>query len=252
MSARDPTTDGDRLRLGVVVPSSNTTVEPEFAAWTPPTASIHAARMPLVDVTVEALDAMAADAVAAAERLGHAEVDAVAYACTTGSLIHGHGFDAELEADLAEAADAPAVATALSVHRLLDALGATRIAVATPYVDAVNDRERDYLADAGYDVVRLDGREIERNTDIGRLTARDALDQATATLDSVSGTDDEVDALFVSCTNYPTLGAVDDLAATVPTVTSNLATLWDLCRVSGLDAGFLPGDLPDPAIASVE
>ena len=99
MTPPDPTADGDRLRLGVVVPSSNTTVEPEFAVWTPAATSIHAARMGLVDVTVEALDAMAADAVAAAERLAHAEVDAVAYACTTGSLLHGHGFDAELEAD---------------------------------------------------------------------------------------------------------------------------------------------------------
>ncbi|RJT03023.1 aspartate/glutamate racemase family protein [Halococcus sp. IIIV-5B] len=250
MTPPDPTADGDRLRLGVVVPSSNTTVEPEFAVWTPAATSIHAARMGLVDVTVEALDAMAADAVAAAERLAHAEVDAVAYACTTGSLLHGHGFDAELEADLAEVTDAPAVATALSVQRLLDALDATRIAVATPYVAELNDREREYLTDAGYDVVALDGRGIERNTDIGRLTPVDALEQATALLDAVEGSPGAVDALFVSCTNYPTLAAVDELTE-VPTVTSNLATLWDLCRVSGLDAGFLPGDLPEPAAGSI-
>ncbi|SDL91374.1 maleate isomerase [Halogranum gelatinilyticum] len=174
MTPPDPTHHGERLRLGVVVPSSNTTVEPEFAGWTPADVSVHAARMPLVDVTVEGLDAMADDAADAAARLGDAEVDAVAYACTTGSLVHGHGFDAELETRLADAAGVPAVATALSVRRLLDALDATRLAVATPYVAELNEREREYLAEAGFDVVRLDGRGIERNTDIGRLTPSDA------------------------------------------------------------------------------
>ncbi|MFC6837465.1 maleate cis-trans isomerase family protein [Halomarina ordinaria] len=238
----DPTARGERPRLGAVVPSSNTTVEPEFAAWAPAGASVHAARVPLVDVTAEALDAMAEGTVAAGERLGHAGVDAVAYACTTGSLVHGHGFDVDLEARLSDAADAPAVATALSVRRLLSALGARTVAVATPYTDDLNERERDYLADAGFDVVRLDGRGIERNTAIGRLTPGDAREQARRVLDRAP----DADALFVSCTNYPTLGAVGDLWGTLPTVTSNLATLWDLCRVGGLDADGLPGDLPDP------
>lgn len=240
MPTADSTHHGDRLRLGVVVPSSNTTVEPEFAHWTPADVSVHAARMPLVDVTVEGLDAMADDAADAAARLGDAEVDAVAYACTTGSLVHGHGFDAELETRLADAAGVPAVATALSVRRFLDALDATRVAVTTPYVAELNEREREYLTEAGFDVARLDGRGIERNTDIGRLTPSDAREQAQATLDAAS----DVDALFVSCTNYPTLAVVDDLRTRVPVVTSNLATLWDLCRVTGLDSDGLPGELP--------
>lgn len=241
--ASDPTTDGDRLRLGVVVPSSNTTVEPEFAHWSPPDVSIHAARMPLVDVTVEGLDAMADDAVAAAERLADAEVDAVAYACTTGSLVHGHGFDAELEDRLGAAAGVPAVATALSVKRLLEALDATRVAVATPYIDELNERERSYLDEAGFEVVRLDGHAIERNTDIGRLTPADAREQAQAVLDATT----DIDALFVSCTNYPTLTVVDELAAERSVVTSNLATLWDLSRVTDLDTDVLPGSLPSPS-----
>lgn len=242
-SALDSTRDGDRVRLGVVVPSSNTTVEPEFAQWSSPAASVHAVRMPLVDVTVEGLDAMADDAVAAAAKLADAEVDALAYACTTGSLVHGHGFDADLETRLGEAADAPAVATALSVRRLLDAFGATRVAVATPYVDELNERERSYLDEAGFDVAHLDGRGIERNTDIGRLTPSDALEQAHSVLAETP----DVDALFVSCTNYPTLGVVDDLAAAgVSVVTSNLATLWDLSRTTSLDTDVLPGGLPSP------
>ncbi|EJN59913.1 maleate cis-trans isomerase family protein [Halogranum rubrum] len=244
----DPTADGDRLKLGVVVPSSNTTVEPEFAHWVS-NASVHAARMRLVDVTVDGLDAMADDAVAAAERLADADVDAVAYACTTGSLVHGHGFDAELEDRLADAAGVPAVATALSVRRLFDALDTSRVAVATPYIDELNERERSYLDESGFDVACLDGRGIERNTDIGRLTPADAREQALAVLETAP----DVDTLFVSCTNYPTLAVVDELAERgVSVVTSNLATLWDLSRVTGLDTDALPGDLPSPSSPTLD
>ena len=89
-------------RVGIVVPSSNTTAEPEFCAALPDDCTLHAARMPLEDVTAEDLDAMADGAERAASLLSHASVDGIAYACTTGSLIHGPGFDADLESRLSD------------------------------------------------------------------------------------------------------------------------------------------------------
>ncbi|WP_227356766.1 maleate cis-trans isomerase family protein [Haladaptatus salinisoli] len=231
---------GWRGRIGAVVPSSNTTVEGEFRRAVPDGASVHAARMPLEAVTVDELDAMADDAVGCAERLSHAKVDVVAYACTTGSLLHGPGFDGELEAALSEAASVPAVATALSVKRALRALDAERIAVATPYADELNDREASYLDDAGFDAVELNGRGIEANTDIGSLRPEDAYRQVRGTVAEA----DAVDAAFVSCTNYRTLPAIEPLEADlgVPVVTSNQATLWDALRKIGVAAD-VPGRL---------
>ncbi|AXR81106.1 maleate cis-trans isomerase family protein [Natrarchaeobaculum sulfurireducens] len=219
-------------RLGLVVPSSNTTAEVEFAQYTPDGVSVHAARMALESVSVDELDAMSADATRAAELLGHADVDVVAYACTTGSLLHGPGFDAELEETLSDAAGVPAVATARSVIRALEILEAERIAVATPYTADLDERERDFLEAAGFEVVRIDGRGIEANTEIGALEPEDARDQATALAESVKS----VDAVFVSCTNYRSLDAVDALESDleVPVITSNSATLWDACRVSSI------------------
>ncbi|MCL7417228.1 MAG: aspartate/glutamate racemase family protein [Halalkalicoccus sp.] len=217
----------DWRRLGVVIPSSNTAVEREFPRDVPETASVHASRMPLESVTAEALDSMSDRAVECAELLSHAAVDAVAYACTTGSLLHGPGFDEELEEALSATIDGPAVATALSVDRALDALGVERVAVRTPYNDDLNEREREYLEAAGYEVVSLSGLGLEDNTEIGALTPENAVEQVR----TVDPTD--ADAVFVSCTNYPTLPAVESLESDlgVPVVTSNGATLWDLCRV---------------------
>lgn len=222
----------DWRRLGVVVPSSNTAVEREFPAYTSDEVSIHASRMPLESVTANALDSMSDRAVECGELLSHADVHAVAYACTTGSLLHGPGFDRELEEELSAAIGGPAVATALSVDRALERLGAERVAIRTPYNEELNDREREYLEAAGYEVVSISGIGIEDNTKIGALTPEDASRQVYETV----GTD--VDTVFVSCTNYPTLPAIepleDDLG--IPVVTSNQATLWDLCRAADVGA----------------
>lgn len=217
-------------RLGVVVPSSNTAVEREFSRCVPENVSVHTSRMPLESVTAAALDAMSDRAVECAELLSHADVQAVAYACTTGSLLHGPGFDRELEEALSAAIDGPAVATALSVDRALQELDAERIAVRTPYVEELNAREREYLEAAGYEVVSISGLGIEDNTEIGALTPENAAEQ-------VRTVDSPVDAVFVSCTNYPTLSAVESMeeALGVPVVTSNGATLWDLRRVAGVE-----------------
>ncbi len=222
-----------RGRLGLIVPSSNTTAEPEVRRWLPDEITVHGARMALESVTVDALDAMSDDAARAAELLGHADVDAVAYACTTGSLLHGPGFDAELEERLRKAADAPAVATARSVVRALEALDAERIAVVTPYTADLDAKERDFLEASSFDVASIDGWGLESNTAIGALDADDAFQQV---LDDVDG-DDDLDAVFVSCTNYRSLAAVEALEAKlgVPVITSNGATLWDVCGVAGFE-----------------
>ncbi|WP_122088556.1 maleate cis-trans isomerase family protein [Halalkalicoccus subterraneus] len=218
-------------RLGAVIPSSNTAVEREFPKYVPEEVSVHTSRMPLESVTADALDSMSDRVVECAELLSHADVEAVAYACTTGSLLHGPGFDRELEEELSAAVGGPAVATALSVDRALETLDAKRIAVRTPYNEELNAREREYLEAAGYEVVSISGLGIEDNTEIGALTPKNAAEQVE-TVDS-----SDVDVVFVSCTNYPTLSAVESMedALGVPVITSNGATLLDLCRAAGFE-----------------
>lgn len=233
--------NGWRARIGLIVPSSNTTAEPELSTAAPAGVSVHAARMPLEKVNADDLDTMADRAIECAELLKHADVDIVAYGCTTGSLLHGHGFDAELEAEIEATADCPTVATALSVERALDALGCQRIALATPYVKDLTRREVDYLEESDREVVAVDGREIKANTDIGSLTSEDAYRQVKALLADV----DEPDGIFISCTNYPSLSVVNTLEADLelPVVTSNAATAWDALRTVNINVEDIPGRL---------
>ncbi|MFC4358510.1 aspartate/glutamate racemase family protein [Halobium salinum] len=222
---------GWRGRLGLIVPSSNTTNEPEFRAHLPDGVSLHAARMRLESVDADALSAMADEAERCGSLLATADVDAVAYGCTTGSLVHGPGYDREIEDRVSAAADAPAVATAASVVRALEHLGVDRVAVTTPYVDDLVAREETFLEDAGFDVVAIEGLGIEANTDIGREPPESVYRRAREL------PTDEADAVFVSCTNYRTVEVLQTLERDLglPVVSSNAATLWDALRTLGVD-----------------
>lgn len=225
---------GERARLGLVVPSSNTTNEPEFAGALPAGVSLHAARMRLDSVDADSLSSMADDVERCAERLATADVDVVAYGCTTGSLVHGPGYDEEIEARVESVAGVPAVATAASVKRAFEALGVESVAVTTPYVDDLNRREAAFLEAAGYDPVAMDGLGIGPNLEIGARYPETAADAARAV------DDPDADAVFVSCTNYRTFEIVPELERDLgkPVVTSNQATLWD--ALGSLDGDVRP------------
>lgn len=228
---------GWRGRLGLIIPSSNTTNEPEFYRHLPDGVSLHTARMYLRKSNAETLERMADEVDRCADLLATAEVDAVAYGCTTGSLVKGPGYDERIEASIREDAGVPAVATAASIKRAFDALDLESLVITTPYITDLNRREERFLEEAGYDVVDIEGLGLEDNQAIGDQRPEVAYRRARG----LDHDDDAVDGVFVSCTNYRTFEAIEQLEADIgkPVVTSNQATLWDALRTMGVDA-----DLP--------
>jgi len=76
-------------KLGLVVPSANTTMEREFWEYRPKELLIYTSRMKLTDVTPQALEDMYYHSVRASSEVADAEVDLILYGCTTGSLLKG-------------------------------------------------------------------------------------------------------------------------------------------------------------------
>ncbi len=213
---------GWRGRLGLIVPSSNTTMEMELHEALPEGVSLHTARVPLKNVTEEELVKMNALAVEAAKLLRDAGVEMILYGCTSGSFIGGKDYEKKLEAKIEEEVNVPVVSTSTAVVEALKILDARDVLVITPYTEEINSREREFLEANGFNVLDIRGLGIEDNTQIGKLEPYEAYRLAKASFM------DEADAIFISCTNLRTFEIIEPLEEDlgIPVVTSNQASLW--------------------------
>jgi maleate isomerase len=213
-------------RLGLIVPSSNTTMEPEFYRMLPRGFSVHAARLKLGEVTVEGLARMEVEIEAEAEKLADASVDIIGFGCTSGSLFRGRGHEELIEERIRRATGLPAVATAGAVLRALRTLGVRRVAVATPYIEEINILEGKFLTDSGFEVVDMRGLGLRDNLEIGRLTGN-VVERLVKGLRL-----DGADGIFISCTNLPTIEVIGRLERELrrPVISSNTATLWAMLK----------------------
>tara|TARA_B100000315_G_scaffold248766_1_gene279016 strand:- start:646 stop:1416 length:771 start_codon:yes stop_codon:yes gene_type:complete len=229
---------GSICRIGLVVPSLNVVIEPEFHRMAPEGVSVHATRMLLQGkMTRESYARMAQDAATTAALLSTARVDVVAYACTSGSFVEDGDRIAET---LEREGGVPAVTTAQAVVEALHALALKRIAVGTPYVDFVNEAEKQFLESAGFEVTGLYGLGLgdtpESRVSIGRQKWQKVVEMARR-LDSP-----DTDGVFISCTNLATIGVLEQLEQELgkPVFSSNVATFWSVLSRGGYSAS-VPG-----------
>jgi maleate isomerase len=212
---------GWRSRIGLIVPSSNTTMESELWSSLPDGVSLHTARVPLTDVNAWSLERMEEHSKEAAGSLMDAEVDCILFGCTSGSLIKGAEHNLSMSQEMEDMLGVPFVTTSTAVVEALRSLDMKEIAVVTPYIDEVNEKEKRFLEDNGFEVLSVRGMGLERNREIGERTAEESYRFARENFVRSDG-------LFVSCTNLRTFGVIDVLERDLGTnvVTSNQASLW--------------------------
>ena len=103
----------DGRKVGLIVPSVNTTTEPEFAWIAPPGISFHAARIFMNVTSPDALRAMNAEVRHAARQLATLSPELLAYVCTAGSFVDGVDGARALLDDLRGVVGCPIVATSV-------------------------------------------------------------------------------------------------------------------------------------------
>ena len=230
---RNPRLDG--AHVGLIIPSVNTTIEPEFAWVAPPGLSFHAARVMLRETTPEGLRAMNAEVDAAAHRIASATPDVVAYACTSGSFLEGiDGLRRQIDA-IATVVHCPVVATSAALLESLEHRSIRRLALATPYLDAINRLEREFLERNGHAVISVEGLGLSGKA-IREVKPETVFDLACR------ADRPEAQAVFISCTDLRALEVVAALEQRLrkPVLTSNQVTLWAILRALRL-APAVPG-----------
>jgi maleate isomerase len=230
----DGPTWNDEVRIGLIELSTSLAISAEAPAALPPgvRALITRVRLPRGEVSAAALDEMvSSDRLEEASReLADGGARVVSFACTTGSLVRGPGFDRELVERMEGASGVSASTTSTALLAALGRFGARRVAVATPYVDELNQLERRFLEAAGFEVSALRGLGIDSDREIARVPYARTRELALATAG-------DADVLFLSCTGLPTLALLDGLEAELgrPVISSNAVTLWHALTLAGVE-----------------
>jgi maleate isomerase len=226
---------GARKRIGVMVPSTNTTCEADYQMVVPRGITVHGQRLWLTNDALgeEGMNRMNAEIESGARYLATARVDVIAYGCTTGSFYKGPGWDRDMVDLIQRTAGVPAVATSPSVVEALRFFGARRISVATPYPEWNNRQLGRYLEAMGFEVLNIDAEPVAARS--GNQGINDQEPAAVADFAS-RACRPEADALLCSCTAWRSVEAVDDIERRTgkPVVTSNQASLWASLRALGV------------------
>ncbi len=219
-------------RIGFIVPSWNTVMEYETVRMAPPGVSLHFARIPHTSDAEEVLVKMIDEAPHVAETLAHAKVDAICFGCTGGSFVRPDS-DRVIAERIRERTGIPATTTAAALVEALQAVGARRVVIASPYPVWLNERLAGLMKRHGLEVLAARGLGDDRPAKHPPEKAAELAREANVR---------EADAVFISCTNFRSLEAIEGLEAELgkPVISSNTSALWKMLRLVGIRSA-VPG-----------
>lgn len=212
--------------FGMLIPSTNTTVEIEYTRLLPTKLQAHYARLGKAGNTPFS-PSQGTDLAYQSQLLGNAKVEAIALTQTSASLFDDD-YDATAKRAMSEGAGVPAITSAEAIGEAALALGANRVAVVSPYSEEVIGRaKRYYEIRYGLDVIATEAFGATDSYAIGGLSADNATD-AFVRIDRP-----EIDALIVPGGNFPTMKFVSGWEQQFgkPVITTNQAVIWAVMNV---------------------
>jgi len=222
-------------RLGLIVPSSNTVMEPDLYQNLPNEVTLHTARMFLTSTTPAGERKMILEYLPrAAQDLASARPHLVVFGCTSAGALLGAEGESRMLQQLATTAGAQVVGVVQSVQAALQSRRWNRVAVLTPYVPDLNQRIRESIERIGMEVADIAGLGITDNFEIASVSPSRIAHWAAARLGGVAA-----DGIFISCTNFralPALQLVTQLTG-LPAVSSNSCVLETVRELLGLSRG---------------
>ena len=217
-------------RIGLVVLSNDYTTEQDFINARPNSdVAIFVSRVPNSnDCTLDTLPKMAPHITKATKLIvpeGH--VDAIAYACTSGTVCMG--YDTICSKVHSARPGVPVITPITAALDALNTIKVNKISVLTPYEANVNAAIAMYLEDAGVKISAFSSFHIADNEVMAALPP-DAIFNAAIEADR-----SDSEALFISCTAIRALEVAESIEREIkkPVITANQAMIWQALRISG-------------------
>lgn len=218
--------------LGLIVLRADETLEPEFhRSFAEDPAALYVSRIPSApDVTPDTLSAMESSIAASADLLPKSlRYAVVGYGCTSASAIIGSDRVAarvKSACSAQEVTDPLRAAIAYAHHH-----GLSKLALLSPYVDAVNAPLRSAFAAAGLSTDVFGTFAEAEEARVARIDEASIIEAAIAL-----GRDTNAEGIFLSCTNLKTYDALPKIRERLgkPVFSSNSALSWHMKKLAKL------------------
>jgi maleate isomerase len=223
-------------RIGLLAPSSNTTVETEFFKVLPAGVTVHTARLPITHVTTSEIGAMVGALETQAKLLATADVDIIILGATAPSFLKGLGYDREMSKRIEDATGKPATTTSTALIEAMRTLGITRVALGSAFTPTVNGLCASFIEANGIKVVAKDGLNLEDNLQIGRLDVQTAYDLGKKL------NCPEAQGVALACTNWKSVDIIERLERDIgkPVLSTSQVSIWGALKKIGY-TGSIPG-----------
>lgn len=232
-----PDSLGDRLKIGVVVPSTNTIVQPEIARFQIPGVTCHIGRIPIVQKDIsgakaykEHIERMRSGIKGAIDSVLDCAPQHIIMSVALEAFWNGVEGAHALEQDLSDHAKVTVTIGSSAVRDALRAFGAKSIAVLTPHLPAGDEQIQAYLEQSDFKVARLTGLKCKSPFAIAQVPQQ----VVRETLMALDG--DDVDALVQLGTNLAGGAVAVELEQKLgkPVIAINPATFWHAVRHNGI------------------
>ncbi len=214
-------------RIGLFVPSSNTTIEPEFYRVLPENITLHSVRLYLTQIATDSIENVVKDIEVQARNLASADVDVLVFGATAPSFLKGLGYDREITARIEKASGKPATTTSTALVEALQHLGVKRLALGAAYDDRVNAIAQNFLQSNGFEVVKARGLGLVDNLVVGRLDASSAIKLARE-IDTP-----DAEAIVLACTNWKSMEVLEIIEQELgkPVISTTQVSIWAALRM---------------------
>jgi len=218
---------GWRAKVGLLLPSVNSVVEPWFYYVAPDGVTFHSSRMLLESQGgVEAVEKMIQNSLRAAQEVACVPVDFIAYCCTAATLVKGPAYDEELIGKLESETGIRATTATGSILKAFDAFNIKKIVIAGPYTKDIEELEIKYFEQCGYEVLNAEGMNLSA-ADLDKPSPDEIYRF------SKRAWNEKADCLFIGCLNFRAQAIIEALEHDIkrPVITSTQAVLWNILRM---------------------
>lgn len=230
---------GNRMTFGVIVPSTNTSVQAEFDAMRPVGVTNHTSRCIIPDTRVTddksfmvMLNNIRASVPAAIESVMSANVDRVVMGMSAETFWDGKEGSKKLQKKVDKIAGSHVIMGSDACQAALHAYGRKikRLGIITPYMPVGDNQVHRFFTDCGFEVVNLLGLKCQSPVLIAHVTKQRLRD---AILEVNQG---KVDAIVQVGTNLAMgeVAAMAEFWLDKPVLAINTATYWYALRYNGI------------------